>query len=482
MQHQIRRAAAIAIALLTSATAQQKVEHPLEGLKSNEYWTVYEVLKSAGKIDADTYYASVLLHAPAKDKVLAWKKGDAIPRSADVVLLRKGLTLEARVDIAARKLESFQEVKGVHAPVVSHEFRETGELMKNDPAVRAAFARRGIKDLTTVECGPLPYGYFAIPELENKRVFYGGCTDTHGAHLGWGRSIEGLNALVDAADKKVLKVVDLDPIVPVPTSSTNFEESPEIAPPGTKPLTVTQPLGPSFQIKGNEVSWQNWKFRYRLDPRVGAVVNMVNFQDGDKLRSVMYEGSASELFVPYMDPADGWATRVFIDAGEFFHSGLLKPMRPGMDCPANSTYFDGLVPNERGIPVLKSNLACLYEVASGNPAWRHQEKDAIWGRPSRTLVLRTAAVIGNYDYILDWRFEQDGTIKIAVGATGIIETKSVVAKHASGDHAHGMAGAPDEYGRFVAENTIGVNHDHFFSFRLDLDVDGKNNNFMAHQL
>ncbi len=475
---------ALALATVTILPAQTKTtasappEHPLEALKTGEYWTVYEVLRASGKIDADTYYASVLLHAPAKDKVLAWKKGDAIPRAADVVLLRKGMAIEARVDIAARKLESWKEVPGVHAPVVSHEFRELSELAKANPEVVAALARRGIKDLNTVECEPLPYGYFAIPELDKQRVFYGGCTDTHGAHLQWGRSIEGLNILVDAVEKKVLKVVDRD-ISPVPTAPTNFEEVPEITAPGTKPILVSQPQGPSFSLKGNEVTWQNWKFRYRLDPRVGAVVNMASVQDGDKLRPVMYEGSISELFVPYMDPADGWATRVFIDAGEFFHPGLLKPLRANVDCPSYATYFDGLVPNEHGIPGLKTGLACLFETTSGNPAWRHFENGMTWGRPNRTLILRTAAVIGNYDYVLDWRFEQDGAIKIAVGATGIIETKSVKAKGSSGSHG---AGAADEYGHFVADNTIGVNHDHFFSFRLDLDVDGKNNNFTAHKL
>src|SRR5262249_9199607 len=155
------------------------------------------------------------------------------------------------------------------------------------------------------------------------------------------------------------------------------------------------------------------------------VLNLVRLDDNGKERSVLYEGSMSELYVPYMDPALSWATRVFIDAGEFFPGGVLRPMREGIDCPSNSEYIDGFYPNEQGIPAMYRRLACLFESVSGSPAWRHFEQDQVWARPSRTLTLRSAAVIGNYDYLLDWRFEQDGSIRVAVGATGIIETKGV---------------------------------------------------------
>lgn len=454
--------------------------HPLDALSSQEYWTVYEVLKASGRIDSDTGYASVLLHAPPKDRVLAWKTGDPIPREADAMLVRKGQVIEARVDIAARRVVSWNEVKGVLSPMLQSEFGSLGAIIKQDSRVLEALKKRGITDLTTVNCTALPLGYFASPDQEGRRVMNGNCTDSRGAQHSWGRSIEGLNIELDSIEKKILRVVDTGAI-PVSAASNNFQEVPEIARPGTTPLNITQPLGPGFRLQGGEVNWQNWRFRVRLDPRVGPVINLVRFDDGVSLRSILYEGSMSELFVPYMDPAEGWATRMFSDAGAFFPGGILKRLRDGTDCPSNAAYLDGQFPDEQGTPVLRPHLACLYEVSTGAPAWRHLERGEVWGRPSRTLVLRSAATIGNYDYILDWRFEQDGSIRVAVGATGIIETKGVAAKRAS-TGGHAAHAAEEEYGHLVAENLVGVNHDHFFSFRLDLDVDGQNNAFVVHRL
>ena len=458
--------------------AQSKTTHPLDPLRTEDYWAIYDVLQSSGHIDADTLFASVLLHEPPKEKVLAWKTGDPISREADVILLRKGATFEALVDIAGHKLESWKEVPGAQAPIIRGEFRELGEIIKKDPRVKEALAKRGITDLNTVECVPVPYGYFAIPEQEGHRLGIGGCSNLHGVYHGWGRAIEGLTIIVDYAEKKVVKIID-DGAVPVPDGPITYEEAPAIPRAGTTPLSISQPLGPAFQIKDGEVLWQNWHFRFRLDPRVGPIVNLVRFDDGTRLRSVMYEGAWSELYVPYMHPATGWATRVFLDAGEFYHGGTIKSLREGMDCPSNAVYFNGLANDDKGAPVLRPRQACLYERFTGDEAWRHGEGGEVWGRPSRTLVLRTAAVIGNYDYILDWRFEQDGSIRVVVGATGVIETMSVAAESAG---AHAAAGGLEDYGHLVAKNTLGVNHDHFFCFRLDLDVDGQNNTFMAHRL
>ncbi len=467
-----------AILLCAGSCFGQTAQHPLDALRTEEYWTVYDVLQSSGHMDADTHYASVLLHEPAKDVVLSWKPGQNVVREADVTLVRKGVTIEARVDIAGRKLESWKQVPGAQAPFFVSEILGLSDMLLDDARVKEALAKRGIKDLNQVECASVPIGFFAFPEQESHRVGMAECAYVHGVYHSWGRTIGGLEILVDFTDKKILRVTDSG-VAPVPNGPINFEEAPEVARPGTKPGIISQPLGPSFDIKDGEVAWQNWRFRFRLDSRNGVILNLARVNDHGRLRSVLYEGMVSELFVPYMDETNGWSTRIFIDTGEFYPGGILQSMRAGLDCPSNAAYFDGLSSNEKGAPVLHPQQACLFEKFDGDVAWRHGDDTGVWGRPKRSLVLRSAALIGNYDYLFDWTFEQDGSIRVAAGATGIIETRGVAAETVSGTHGPESV---ETYGQLVAKNTLGVDHDHFFSYRLDLDVDGQNNSFMVHRL
>ncbi len=480
IQHTTMRtllATLIAISALSAALYGQTrgPQHPLDALTTEEYWTVHDVLVQSGRLSQKALFSSVLLHEPVKDKVLVWKTGDPISREADVILEDNGKTMEARVDITAHTLEFYKEVPGVQAPITESELDTMNDIVKKDPRVIAALKHHGVTDLAGVRCEPIPITWMIFPEQSSSRIGFGDCTDSHGVYHPWGRAIEGVYILADLTSEKVLRVVDNEP-VPMSKADINYEEADATPRPGTKPLLVTQPLGPGYSIDKGEVVWQNWHFRFRLDPRVGPVINLVRYQDGDRLRSVMYEGSLSEMYVPYMDPDEGWNSRAFVDAGEFLLGGLIKPV--GLDdCPAQAQYFTGLVPSDAGAPVLKPQLACLFERPGDGPAWRHLEGEVISGRPSRELVLRTAAVAGNYDYLLDWIFQQDGTIRVAVGATGIVETKGVKEQMVTMEEPGKL-----EHGTLVAPNLVAVNHDHYFSYRLDLDVDGPANSFMVDKL
>jgi primary-amine oxidase len=453
----------------------QNVKHPLDGLTAPEYWAVYQTLKASGKADAKTGFPLIQLKEPPKEEVLAWKPGQMMRREALVVVKQGPQTFEAVVDVRGKKLISWTEIKDVQPNLVEDEEHEIDEPVKANADVQAALRRRGITDFGTVHCGGYGTGYFATPEEQGRRLLRVMCFDQRGVWEGWGRPVEGITVMWDANEKKVLRVIDTG-AVPVPQAPANFD----VASVGTlrevpTPITVQQPMGPSFRVDGQTVSWQKWNFHFRIDRRVGLILDNLHYLDGEKPRSILYEGSLSEMFVPYMDPDTAWYARTFFDAGEFA-DGFSSSLDPGGDCPENAIYFDQIYANYKGIPQLKPRAACVFE-QPGDMAWRH-DGNVVESRRARNLVLRTIGTFGNYDYVLDWTFRQDGTIGVRVGATGIDEVKGVKSRTAADDPEV----PEDTYGRFIADNTVGVDHDHYFSFRLDFDVDGTANSFVKDRL
>jgi primary-amine oxidase len=182
-----------------------------------------------------------------------------------------------------------------------------------------------------------------------------------------------------------------------------------------------------------------------------------------------------------MDPSEGWYWRTYMDSGEYGFGGFLSPLVPGVDCPEYATFLPAIIADDLGRPFEISDAICIFERATGNPAWRHYEilaqtsETAVptEGRPERDLIVRTASEVGNYDYLIDYRFSQSGELRIMVGATGLdalrgVETINMMDVTAATDTA---------YGTLIAPNFVAENHDHYFNFRLDFDVDQLINQF-----
>jgi len=290
---------ALLVAVVVPANAQTP-RHPLDDLTAPEYWASYEALKASGKVDAKTRYTLVQLKEPPKEEVLAWKPGQPMRRESRVVVKQGPQTFEAVVDLRAKKLSSWNEAKGIQPNMPFEEEIETSidERVKENADWQAAMRRRGYTDYGTVRCGGYGTGYFATPEEQGRRLLRLECTDSRGVWEGWGRPIEGLVIMWDANERKVLRVIDSG-VVPVPQAPANFDLA-SVGPlrDMPTPITVQQPLGPSFRLDGQTVNWQKWNFHFRIDRRVGLVVTNVGYQDGGKLRSILYEGSLSEMFVP----------------------------------------------------------------------------------------------------------------------------------------------------------------------------------------
>jgi primary-amine oxidase len=464
-----------AAALSTTAASAQAPTHPLDGLSAREHWAVYDVLIGTGKTDTTTRYLYVALREPPKAEVLAWQPAQSFRREALVHLTQNKRGFEALVDITGKKLISWKEIPARQYMASEQESNQADALAMKDSRVLAALARRGVTDFTHVGCSPANHGYFDLPEERNRRVVHLTCGDDHNRFSGYGESFEGLVIVADLTEGKILRVLDTGPR---PSTGPIGDHDAEAVGPTREtrnPVSMVQPLGPSFTVNGNQVSWQNWKFHFRVDPRRGIVLSTVRYTDAGKDRSIMYQGSLSELFVPYMDPSEPWNYQGYYDLGTYpsMFGGVASTLEPGVECPANGTYFNAVVVSDKGRPRERARAACLFERSAGDVAWRHGRDGGgvIETRAKRDLVLRMFMTAGNYDYLFDWVFQQDGTLKMNLGATGMDQTKGISGK-----------GNEELYGRLIAPNLVGVNHSHFFSFRLDLDVDGTANSLVVDRL
>jgi primary-amine oxidase len=186
------------------------------------------------------------------------------------------------------------------------------------------------------------------------------------------------------------------------------------------------------------------------------------------------------MFVPYMDPAPTWSFRSYMDIGEYGFGVLATQLRPGQDCPAGASFLDVTIADTRGAPVGLQGVVCIFERASGDPLWRHDEavNQTYEMRANTELVVRMAPTVGNYDYLVDYVFDRAGDIDVRVGAYGIDETKGV----ASSTLSDPTAPADTAYGTLVGKRLIAVNHDHYMAFRIDMDVDGTANRFVEDRI
>lgn len=457
--------------------ADTNVAHPLDPLTKDEILQTAEVLRAAGKMTAKSRFSLIALQEPPKEEVIAYRQGSAFRRESFAVLYERenNATFEAVVDLRHSAIVSWKQIPGVQPSVLNEDIEILERAIRADPRFAHAMNRRGINDLDRVGIGDWAGGYFGNTAKDYRfrraEFFYKDSASSSD------RPIENVTAEVNLNTGAVVGFSDGD-VVPIPPVGAGIDgmrvEKPREAP---KPLIITQPQGASFEVRGQEVRWQHWRFRFGLHPREGLILYTVGYEDEGRLRSVMYRGSCSEMVVPYGDPQFGWFFRNAFDAGEDSFGRLASPLEPLTDYPPNAVTFDAVMPTEKGDWFLIPKAVALYE-RDGGLAWKHHDRgrNRNESRRARELVLTWVATVGNYDYGFNWVFHQDGSLEMETLLTGFMETKAVAMK-ALPDSATEHEGEL-VYGHLVDENLLAVHHQHFFSFRLDMDIDGSKNSVL----
>lgn len=445
-------------------------QHPLEPLTAEEVQSAAQICRTDGKLGPEFRFVTISLHEPAKEQVLAYKPGQKVPRQAFVILLNRvtGRGHEAVVDLVHEKVVSMLELPaGVQPGITLDEFLECEEAVKRSPEFLAALKKRGVSDVSLVMVDPWSAGVYGteIKEDEGKRLSRALCwVRSDPTDNGYARPIDGLIAVVDLHQQKVVRIEDYG-VIPLPQESSNWTRS-YIKETRTdiKPLEVTQAEGPSFQVEGNEVSWQKWKFRIGFTPREGLVLHTISYTDAGKTRPVIYRASIAEMVVPYGDPQELYFRKNAFDLGEYGLGQLANSLTLGCDCLGFIRYFDAHMNNTQGQAVTIKNAVCMHEEDYGilwkHTDWRTNETEV---RRSRRLVVSFIATVANYEYGFFWYFYQDGSIQLEIKLTGMMNTTAL------------KPGEEARYGTEIAPRLLAPFHQHFFCARLDMCVDGQNN-------
>jgi primary-amine oxidase len=446
------------------------VTHPLSPLGAEEIDRFRELLTDRGLVTKSTRFAYVALREPDKSIVAGFTPQDRIERVVSCLLVNlvTGVTREVVADLTEASILTdrvLDPAKDGQGPTFDEDFDFADEIVKSDGAWLDAIARRGITDITKVRTVALSAGSFGYDDEIGVRVsrvlaFY----SNYAADSIWAHPIDGVVAHVDLTNKKVLRVIETN-ITHVPGESGDYTD-PAVR--GReretlKPIVISQPEGVSFSLDDNVLNWQNWQVRLGFNGREGLTLHQLGFFDGGRFRSIINRASISEMVVPYGDPTPTHDWQNYFDVGEYQFGRLANSLELGCDCVGEITYVDATAVDDFGRPRHIPKAICIHEEDYGI-LWKHNDMFAGTQetRRQRRIVISFFVTVGNYDYGFYWYLYLDGTIQLEAKATGIVFTSG----HPGGDYAYASELAPGLGAGF---------HQHLFSARLDMAVDGDNN-------
>ncbi len=326
------------------------IHHPLEPLTPDEIAVVVDTIKNHTR--AKLRFISVALKEPPKEnsEVLSESLIRA-HREAFVVLFDNGKNECYEADfvaIGARQIIQWNHIIGAQPTMSSDEQIECEQAVLHDPAFQEALKKHGVTDPSLVMVDIWSAGYYGEKEEVSRRLARPLCfVRASPTDNGYARPIEGLRPVVDLNSMTVIRIEDYG-ITPLPPNSGNY--TPEFIKDfrkDIKPIEITQPEGPSFEVTGHEVSWQKWNLVIGFNAREGLTLHNISYHDHGERRSILYRASLSEMVVPYGDPTDTQKRKNAFDSGEYGMGACANSLELGCDCVGHIKYFDAFLTNSK---------------------------------------------------------------------------------------------------------------------------------------
>lgn len=452
----------------------ESVDHPVDPLTRKEIESARNILEADQDIDSATRYIKIVLDEPSKDEVTTYEESGSPPPRRAFIILRDPIekaTYEAYVSLSDETVTSWESIEGVQPSITLEEFDACEETVKANEEWREVVAKRGVENFDLAIIDPWSAGYHFIPEgVDPDRRLSHAMTSirTSEDDNGYARPLDGIHTWVDLDDMEVVTVIDTgvrESNVIENLHDAKYREEHRELRTDVKPYNVDQPEGPSWEIDGRKVEWQKWHFRVGWTQREGLVLHDLGYEEDGEVRSIIHRASCAEMSVPYGSPDPNHNWKNAFDVGEYNIGRLANSLMEGCDCLGYMHYFDAVMNDTNGDVNVVPNAVCLHEEDYGT-LWKHTD----WRsgntevRRNRRLVISFVATVGNYDYQFNWYLYQDGSIEGQVRLTGI----DSIGLTAADEHVEGFS-------EMLAPQIKGMIHQHFFNFRIDVDIDGVEN-------
>ncbi len=162
---------------------------------------------------------------------------------------------------------------------------------------------------------------------------------------------------------------------------------------------------------------------------------------GEARRLILAQAGLAQVHVPYDDNGAR-----FHDVTDFGFGGSYLQNLTAAECPAGTL-----------IPYGGKNVLCMQIQPRG-----YAQKYYARQLQGYELSLFSVSASGDYNYIVQYEFYDDGTILPSVGASGQLQ----------------RYGTNAAYGWVTATNRIPISHYHNYWFRLDFDLNGRENDLV----
>ncbi|PHH86771.1 hypothetical protein CDD83_9773 [Cordyceps sp. RAO-2017] len=460
-----------------SAAAPGPPGHPLDQLSPREISSVARLIRQHAS-PKSVKFNCITLREPRKHEYAAFRSraGPRPDRRAFVVVVEPETAAtgvcEAIVNLTRSEVEQWRVLHDVAPTLTLEDMDVTERVARRDPRVVEACREIGITDMSTVFFDAWAIGVDARWGFERRlqqglAYWRASSNDNQYAHP------LDFSVVADTETGEVL-AVDVRRVggqrTAVPRAQHNY--LPEFVAGGyrpgrLRPVDVTQPEGVSFAVRGSEIAWAGLKMHVGFNYREGIVLSDVRIDDphDGRERALFNRLSVVEMVVPYGCPEPPHHRKHAFDVGEYGTGLMTNSLKLGCDCKGAIHYLDAVLSTGRGRPAVIDKAVCIHEEDNGL-LYKHTDfrDGTVVSARDRRLVISQIITAANYEYAFYHTFSLDGTYKLEVKLTGMLNTYCL--------HPTETA-AP--YGTEVAPGLTAHNHQHIFSLRVDPEVDGASN-------